>query len=237
VACIDSSAQTNLQPPTHSGGLISDGTTFIAADDFLFTNMTKISGVTWWGQSNSLSGAGNFGIAVLSEFLGMAGPAVVFYASSPEVTLTGAEFSSGQREFQYKVWFPTSFVAQANSRYWVTIHGGGTNWRWEASAAGNHDALQRQLDNVGNPWMPTTTGLAFSLHLTSAPAQLRREAAGNLLLWGTVDGAYRIESSGTLPATNWLVLTNLVLPYSPFSYVDPTARNQNVRFYRAISLQ
>src|SRR2546428_1038717 len=79
VACIDSSAQTNLQPPTHSGGLISDGTTFIAADDFLFTNMTKISGVTWWGQSNSLSGAGNFEIAVLSEFLGMAGPAVVFY--------------------------------------------------------------------------------------------------------------------------------------------------------------
>jgi hypothetical protein len=36
--------------------------------------------------------------------------------------------------------------------------------------------------------------------------------------------------------TNWLVLTNITLPYSPYLVIDPNSPGQTMRFYRAVLL-
>jgi hypothetical protein len=48
---------------------------------------------------------------------------------------------------------------------------------------------------------------------------------------------YPVEYSASLPAANWLGLTNLVLRSSPFSFVDITAPASGQRFYRAVLTQ
>src|SRR6185436_12542945 len=118
-------AQT-AQPPWHSGGLVSDGVSYTICDEFQVSNDTRLYGVTWWGQTNKVAGAPQFTIVILSEFLGMPGPAEFYLPTTPAVTATGADFSPGQPEIRYDVYFPTAFVARASVRYWIEILGGGS---------------------------------------------------------------------------------------------------------------
>src|SRR4051812_46220618 len=115
--CHSLSAQI-IQSPSHSGGVVSDGSSYIACDDFRFTNTTRIYGVTWWGKTNGAAGQPEFAVAVLSEFLGQPGATELYLPATPTTAATGEQFSSGQPEVRYEVYFPTSFVAQANGRYW-----------------------------------------------------------------------------------------------------------------------
>ena len=55
-----------------------------------------------------------------------------------------------------------------------------------------------------------------------------------ITLGGTVGTTYRADYANALTGpTNWLLLTNLVLPYSPYLVIDPTSPGQGQRFYRA----
>jgi hypothetical protein len=55
---------------------------------------------------------------------------------------------------------------------------------------------------------------------------------------GTVGATYRLECAEVLTSTNWITLTNLVLPSSPFFYFDPESVAQHAtRFYRAVGFQ
>ena len=56
-------------------------------------------------------------------------------------------------------------------------------------------------------------------------------------LVGDIGRPYRIEYSEHLtPTNNWLGLTNLFLPSSPFLFIDVASTNSAQRFYRVVSL-
>jgi hypothetical protein len=56
-----------------------------------------------------------------------------------------------------------------------------------------------------------------------------------LFVEGVVGGGYRIEYREGLKQTNWLTLTNLVLPVTPYQFVDFSAEGQPERLYRVIA--
>jgi hypothetical protein len=53
-----------------------------------------------------------------------------------------------------------------------------------------------------------------------------------LTLAGTTGSTNRIEFKHDLAATNWNVLTNLILPASPYLFIDTTPATAARRFYR-----
>jgi hypothetical protein len=74
--------------------------------------------------------------------------------------------------------------------------------------------------------------LAGSLHIDTYAGQVR------LQLTGTVGANYQIEFTPELPTTNWSVLTNVLLPSSPYQLFDSSsATNYGQRFYRAPLVQ
>ena len=55
------------------------------------------------------------------------------------------------------------------------------------------------------------------------------------VLAGPIGQQFRVDYAEVItPSTNWLVLTNLTLPYSPFVVVDYTSAGKPKRFYRAV---
>jgi hypothetical protein len=58
----------------------------------------------------------------------------------------------------------------------------------------------------------------------------------SLQIYGRTNSTYAIQSAQELPTTNWTTLTNIVLMSSPDSWLDLTATNLSMRFYRAIRL-
>lgn len=67
------------------------------------------------------------------------------------------------------------------------------------------------------------------------PATLSLANYAGLTIEGTVGGRYRIEYSPDLNTNNWLFLTNVVLPQSPFLFVDVQSPGKEKRFYRALA--
>jgi hypothetical protein len=56
-----------------------------------------------------------------------------------------------------------------------------------------------------------------------------------LFIEGVIGGGYRIEYREGLKETHWLTLTNLVLPATPYQFVDYSAQGQSQRVYRLIA--
>ena len=55
---------------------------------------------------------------------------------------------------------------------------------------------------------------------------------------GTVGQRFRVDYTDavSIATTNWLVLTTITLPFSPYLVIDPTSPSQTKRFYRAVPL-
>jgi hypothetical protein len=83
------------------------------------------------------------------------------------------------------------------------------------------------------------TGAPF-VGVTPLPAGLSVQIqAGNpaISIRGALGARYQLEAASSLPATNWLVLTNLLLPSSPYVFLDETSSSHRDRFYRALAVQ
>ncbi|HTI68451.1 MAG TPA: ice-binding family protein [Candidatus Limnocylindria bacterium] len=80
--------------------------------------------------------------------------------------------------------------------------------------------------------------------VTSHDAVLQLLSFGDLKLYagitltGTVGQKFRVDYAEVVIAgpTNWLVLTNITLPVSPYLVIDPQSPAQAKRFYRAVPL-
>ncbi len=85
-------------------------------------------------------------------------------------------------------------------------------------------------------------GLAFDNFSPSRAieaARLRLSQAG--LRWaielsGSIGGNYGVQYSDVLPAANWLTLSNVVLPQSPYLWFDTPPPGATNRFYRAVGM-
>jgi hypothetical protein len=96
-----------------------------------------------------------------------------------------------------------------------------------------------RLSNVGS----FNDGFDFDDMTIAGPDQvcpayptLSIDLSQGLRLQGTVGGTYRLETTSVLRSTNsWTVLTNLVLPSSPYLYMGPQSiTNGGTRFYRVL---
>ena len=58
------------------------------------------------------------------------------------------------------------------------------------------------------------------------------------VLAGSIGQQYRVDYADvvTIGTTNWLVLTNITLPSSPFLVIDPASSGKTQRYYRAVPL-
>jgi hypothetical protein len=68
------------------------------------------------------------------------------------------------------------------------------------------------------------------------PAMLGMRMCPGLTIQGDVGRPYRIEYIENLSGTNWVALTNIFLPSSPWLFIDTTTTSPN-RFYRAVGIQ
>lgn len=97
-----------------------------------------------------------------------------------------------------------------NTLFWVNAH--------NAFGSTNSDAAMVSV-------YPANAA-ALDLRLVSGQPEVTVE--------GAAGSTYRLEYAPAIPATNWILLTNLSLPASSFTIADPTATNSINRFYRAI---
>jgi hypothetical protein len=80
--------------------------------------------------------------------------------------------------------------------------------------------------------------------VTSQDAILLLLSFGDLKLYagmtlaGTVGQRFRVDYTDAvnIATTNWLALTTVTLPFSPYLVIDPTSPSQSKRFYRAVPL-
>jgi hypothetical protein len=102
-----------------------------------------------------------------------------------------------------------------------------------------------RLVNLKQPGTPSAPNIevdfdevTLSAGAIPGPAQLRLELLGlqpRLSLTGTTGATYRVDYATTLPATNWLALTNVLLTTSPQTVLDlEAAGSESSRFYRAV---
>ena len=71
----------------------------------------------------------------------------------------------------------------------------------------------------------------------ASPARLTLQRNGNVSSLGIQGAAwapYRIESIPSLSSSNWSILTNFLLPSTPYVFSDSAASNAPSRFYRVI---
>ena len=141
-------------------------------------------------------------------------------------------------------------VASDNNTIGVTIpEGEFREARFYFDTTNTHPQLGENLGlrlvNLKQPGTPTIPNIEVdfdAIRLTTGPipvpAQLEIVLAGdqaNLSLTGTTGATYRVEFSASLPATNWITLTNLLLSVSPSAFIEPQpVTNQTSRFYRAV---
>ncbi len=58
-----------------------------------------------------------------------------------------------------------------------------------------------------------------------------------MTLYGIPGALYRIEVTSSLAPTNWIARTNILLPESPFLWVDTQAPVAGQRFYRSVRIE
>jgi hypothetical protein len=111
--------------------------------------------------------------------------------------------------------------------------GGSRSTPWSLSRATNDIQTVRLEtdDNVG--YDDFTSSFAPA---PQSPATLELHMLAGIAVTGDVGRPYRIEYADYLTPTNWVGLTNLFLPSSPFLFIDTTSPNSPTRFYRAVSV-
>lgn len=108
-------------------------------------------------------------------------------------------------------------------------------------------ALGVRLVNLKTPGTPAVPNIEVDfddVRLSAGPIPVRAtlaiEPAGlgaNIAITGTTGATYRVEYTSTLPGTNWISLTNVTLPASPYLVTDASTAASGNRFYRAVVVE
>jgi hypothetical protein len=137
-------------------------------------------------------------------------------------------------------------VLQANQTYWLFIGGYGTSTavlaNWEdggtpTGIAAYYGAEAETNDSyVSISATPAFTINSTNVYVLAQPPSSSISLYPGITISGTIGAAYEVQYTTNLASGNWMNLTNIVLPSSPFLYFDPTpVSSQNQRFYQVIS--
>ncbi|MBI5450149.1 MAG: CHAP domain-containing protein [Gammaproteobacteria bacterium] len=166
------------QPPGHFGGFSSGGQITVA-DEFQLGQPALIQNISWWGgyQSTHLSTpvADDFTIRLFSDEAGKPGALIqTFLVGNNAQRATTGDFINppdpetgfeGRVEFKYSFSLPRPFLANANTRYWLSIVNVpvSDSWVWEVSGSLNTPGVQRSFQS--GLWLPYFfDNTAFQLH-------------------------------------------------------------------------
>jgi Protein of unknown function (DUF642) len=88
-------------------------------------------------------------------------------------------------------------------------------------------------DIVVNALVDNVAVYSLSTNVVVTP-QLSIELYPGVRFTGTVGQPYRIDYTTSLPTTNWMPLTYVTLPSSPYLFFDVSSPRSTNRFYRAV---
>ncbi len=123
----------------------------------------------------------------------------------------------------------------------VTADGGSLSYQWQLNGTDIPDATSSSL-TLSN--LNAAAAGAYTVVVSNAAGNTASTAAelsllslnmyAGLTIVGQVGATYEIDYMTSLPGnTNWTVLTNIVLPGSPYIFFDTTSPFSSSRFYRA----
>jgi hypothetical protein len=140
-----------------------------------------------------------------------------------------------------------SFTLGAGATLSISVMGTGLTYQWQRDGTDIPGATNSTL-NLANLLLTQAGAYHVVVNsiaggaVTSQDALLVLLSFGDLkfyagiTLTGTVGQQFRVEYTEALGIANWLTLTNLTLPFSPYLVIDPNSPGQAKRFYRAVPL-
>jgi hypothetical protein len=208
------------QPPTTSGTLLLssymlpdgniDGMEY-RFEKFTLAATTGISHLRWRGGYIGNNQAANPVVEFIIKIYGstangfypdLANPYLKKYTITGNANQTAAEMVGGVQMFDYSVTLPTSFVATADTGYWIQIeasqYGHPLTWG-NATGAGGNSAHYRR---VGNSYYSGSADLALTLS-ADIPTTYVVSASSSSVLGGTVagSGTFALDAVVNLSAT------------------------------------
>jgi hypothetical protein len=119
-------------------------------------------------------------------------------------------------------------------------NGGNLSYQWLlngtniAGATGSSLSLTNVGAGQAGSYTVTVSNAAGSSTSTGAVLSLLSlNMYAGLTIVGQAGATYEIDYKNSLNASNWTTLTNLVLPTSPYLFIDTTSPSSASRFYRA----
>ncbi len=123
----------------------------------------------------------------------------------------------------------------------VTATGGGLSYQWRLNGTNLAGATSSTLTlnslNASQAGVYTVVVSNAAGSVTSSAATLsllNLNMFAGLTIVGQLGGNYQIDYRNNLNNTNWFNLTNVVLPSSPYLFIDTASPQYPQRFYRAV---
>lgn len=178
------------QTPNHSGGFDSQfsdavpaSQRIVVADEFQLDQATLINNITWWGSPRTFE-ADTFTIRLYADNGGQPGAILQsFDAPNNIVEMPTGDFVNppdpdtdfpGIPEVLYSFDLPAAFLAEANTRYWLSVFTvpafDEESWLWEDSSSPLTPGVQRSTASNSGPWEPFFDNTAFQLQGSPASA-------------------------------------------------------------------
>ncbi|HSB01692.1 MAG TPA: hypothetical protein VLE49_13665 [Anaerolineales bacterium] len=204
------------QAPGHFGGFdsqfsnaVPESQRIVVADEFQLDQPTFITTVTWWGSPRTFT-ADTFTIRLYADNAGQPGALLQSFEAVNTMSETGTgDFVNppdpehdfeGIPEVQFSFDLPTAFLAEANTRYWLSIFTvpafDEVAWLWEVSPSLVNLGVQRSVQSSSGPWEPFLDNTAFQLqgNVDTRPLTVEIDIRP-----GSFPNAIHIKSKGKIP--------------------------------------
>ena len=233
----------------HTVALKSDGTVVAWGDDFWVqtTVPAGLSGVTAIAAGDVHTVAlksdgtvvawGNNGSGQTSIPAGLSGVAAIAGGGNHTVALIGPVITMHPAS--------QSFPLGGGVSLSVVASGTGLSYQWQLNGTNIPGATSPTLNLVN---LTAAKAGAYRVVVSSSAGGSTTSQNANLLfhgdmkfyggttLGGPVGQQFRVDYADvvTVGTTNWLVLTNITLPSSPYLVIDPNSPGRTQRYYRAV---
>lgn len=140
-----------------------------------------------------------------------------------------------------------SFTLGGGATLSVSATGTGLTYQWQLNGTNIPGATGSTLNLVN---LTSTNAGTYRVVVSSSAGGSVTSQNANLLFFGDlqfiastilagpVSQQFRVDYADVVSVgtTNWLTLTNVTLPYSPFLVIDPNSAGRTQRYYRAVPL-